>query len=86
MKQVRQSPLRSARGRLVAELLAGSWRAEPPAIVNSAEELSAISRLLLKAGAGGLAWCKVRHSNLKASLAARKLQQAYRVHSLQSAL
>jgi hypothetical protein len=86
VKQVRKSPLRSARGRLVAELLAGSWRAEPPAIVNSAEELSAISRLLLKAGAGGLAWCKVRHSDLKASLAARKLQQAYRVHSLQAAL
>lgn len=86
MKQGSKAPSRSARGRLVAELLAGSWRAQPPAVVNSAEELSAISRLLLKAGAGGLAWCKVRHSDLRNSLAARKLQQAYRVHSLQAAL
>jgi hypothetical protein len=86
VKQARKSPSRSARGRLVAQLLAGSWRAAPPATLNSAEELSAISRLLLKAGAGGLAWSKVRHSDLKSSLAARKLQQAYRVHSIQAAL
>lgn len=86
VKQDSKALSRESRGRLVAQLLAGSWRATPPAPVNSAEELSAISRLLLRAGVAGLAWRKVRHSTLSASLAARKLQQAYRVHSLQAAL
>lgn len=75
---------RAARGRLVAQLLAGAWRCSPPS--NSAEELAEIATLLLKSGAGSLAWCRIRHSELRTSAVAHLFQRAYRLHSLQAAL
>ncbi|HXG95298.1 MAG TPA: nucleotidyltransferase family protein [Blastocatellia bacterium] len=74
------------RGMLVAQLLAGSWRSEPPPTSTSPEELADIATLLLKSGSGGLAWNKIRHSALRDSHAAREFQKAYRLHSLQAAL
>ncbi|MFY9607515.1 MAG: nucleotidyltransferase family protein [Blastocatellia bacterium] len=75
-----------ARGRLVAQLLSGAWRASPTPPTSSAQELEDVAALLPSSGAGGLAWCKIRHSVLGTSPTAFQLQQAYRLHSLQAAL
>lgn len=72
------------RGRLVAQLLSCAWRCSPQ--TNSAEELAAIAGLLLKSGAGGLAWCAVRDTKLSASAVGESFHNAYRLHSLQAAL
>lgn len=77
---------RAARGRLVAQLLSEAWRGSPPQPLNSARELEEIAPLLLKSGAGGLAWCRVRKTPLRTSRAASHFRQAYRLHSLQAAL
>ncbi|MFY9555703.1 MAG: nucleotidyltransferase family protein [Blastocatellia bacterium] len=74
------------RGELVAQALAGAWRSSPAAPTNTARELEEISTLLLKSGAAGLAWCKVRQSELRFSSAADHFHQAYRLQSLQAAL
>jgi hypothetical protein len=73
-------------GRLVAKVLAGSWRVEPPPPDISAEELSLVAPLLLESGAGALGWRKVRNSPLSATPAALELQQAYRLHTLQAGI
>lgn len=70
----------------MAQLLAGAWRASPHAPANSAQELEEVAPLLLRSGAGGLAWCKVRHSELGSPPVADQLHQAYRLQSLQAAL
>jgi hypothetical protein len=77
---------KASRGRLVAQLLAGAWRASPPRPTTSSQELEQLAPLLLRSGAGGLAWCKVRHSELGSSPVADQLHQAYRLQSLQAAL
>lgn len=74
------------RGRLVAELLAGSWRSPAPPVGTSGEDLNGLTALLISSGAGGLAWCRVRQTDLREAPFARQLRQAYRFHSLQSAL
>jgi hypothetical protein len=92
------------RGKLVAQLLAGTWRSADPSppsagklIAGAAEhdkveacptreELEVIAPLLFKSGAAGLAWRKIRDSDLRHSSAARQLQTAYRSQSLQAAL
>ena len=73
-------------GRLVAKVLAGSWRVEPPPPDISAEELSLVAPLLLGSGAGALGWRKVRNSPLSATPAALELQQSYRLHTLQAGI
>jgi Uncharacterised nucleotidyltransferase len=77
---------KGSRGRLVAQLLSGAWRGLPPRPATSSQELERLVPLLLRSGAGGLAWCKVRHSELGSSAVADQLHQAYRLQSLQAAL
>jgi hypothetical protein len=74
------------RGRQIATALAGSWRSSPPALVLSPAALARIAPRLLQTGGGGLAWWKVRHSPLQASPPAFQFRQAYRLHSIHSAL
>jgi hypothetical protein len=75
---------RSENGRLVAELLAGSWRDCKPSL--SIAQMGAIAQLLLRSGAGGLTWCAIRNSDLRGSPFAELFQAAYRMQTLQSAL
>ncbi|MEK6288268.1 MAG: nucleotidyltransferase family protein [Acidobacteriota bacterium] len=76
----------ASRGLLIARLLAGAWRASPPQPTTSSLELEQLAPLLLNSGAGALAWCKLRHSELSCSAVADQLHQAYRLQSLQAAL
>jgi hypothetical protein len=68
-------------GRLVASILAGSWRASPPRLESSNDELASVSTALLKSGAGGLAWWRVRNSGPEGEPAAQ-FRQAYLLHTI----
>lgn len=71
---------------LLAEVLAGSWRASPPEPKLSGEELAWISPLLVGSGAAALVWWKVRGSALRDCAAAQALRQSYYRQTLQAAL
>lgn len=73
-------------GRVLAAFLSGSWRALPPDANISAEELKVITPLLLKSGAGSVAWRSVRDSRVNECEAALQLRSAYQLHSLQAAI
>jgi len=77
---------RVERGRLVAELLAKSWRPSPSLPAISAQELDAIATTLMRSGAGALAWWRVHDSDLRVTASAEQLHQAYRLQSLQAVL
>jgi hypothetical protein len=79
------------RGRLVAQLLAGSWRSSPPAPEDAAPgiaegDLAEVAPLLLKSGGAALGWRQIQHSGLRSTPSAEELHQAYRLHTLQAAL
>jgi hypothetical protein len=64
-------------GRLIAQTLAGSWRALQTPLELKADELSAITPQLLSAGVAGLAWRRVRNSPLKDTPSAAELRRNY---------
>ncbi|MGW8267582.1 MAG: nucleotidyltransferase family protein [Longimicrobiales bacterium] len=70
------------RGRAVAGLLAGAWRSSPPASQILPQALEEISPVLLRQSSGGLAWHRLRGSNLARLPAAAPLREAYRYHTL----
>lgn len=82
----RGAQLKTSHGRLVAQVLAGAWRSSSLPPTSSSDELEEIATLLMRSGAAGLAWCRVRKSNLQSSAAAAKFHQAYRLQSLQAVL
>jgi hypothetical protein len=65
-------------------MLSGAWRCQP--VTNSSYELEEIASLLTTCGAGGLAWCRLRGSDLRHSQIAELFQAQYRFQSLQAAL
>ena len=73
-------------GRLIAKVLAGSWRPATAPLTISQAELDAVAPMLLESGAGALGWKRVSNSNLRTVPAALELEQAYRLHALQSAI
>jgi Uncharacterised nucleotidyltransferase len=73
-------------GSVLASFLKGSWRRKPPALVTSGDELTQIAPLLLRSGGGALGWHRVRDSSLQASAVARSLRQAYRLHTIRTAI
>ncbi|HMG32373.1 MAG TPA: nucleotidyltransferase family protein [Blastocatellia bacterium] len=75
-----------ALGRIVARVLQTSWRSEPEVPSLAENELNQIAPALLKCGAGALAWRVISGSALAETSSGAKLQQAYRVHSLQAAM
>jgi hypothetical protein len=74
------------KGKLVSSLLYQSWRLSlrPPPI--SEGELATITPLLLGSGAGALAWTRIRDSELRESLSAGELQQAYKLHAVHASI
>ncbi len=80
-RRVRQHP-----GQLIARLLSGSWRSNPPEFDFSEEEIEAVIPQLLGSGAGALGWKRIKDSALRTSPVAAKLQQAYRLHTLYAGL
>jgi hypothetical protein len=69
-------PTESA-GRLIAQTLAGSWRALPTPLELKADELSLITPNLLGGGVAGLAWRRVRDTHLKDTPSAPELRSHY---------
>jgi len=67
-------------------VLADSWREVLPALEMTAEELAAVTPALLQTGSGALGWRRVRDSHWRNSSAASELQQAYRIHAVQTVL
>lgn len=79
-------------GQLLARVLVGSWRREPPPPSLSEAELAEIAAPLIRSGAGALAWWHIRHSALRSGVGAAALRQEYfdqsvraarRIHELQ---
>lgn len=75
-----------SRGGLIADTLSGTWRGVPLTLEQPAADLAGILSLLLKSGVAPLEWRRVRHSELRTCPSALRLQQAYRLHTLQSAV
>jgi hypothetical protein len=71
-------------GGLVARFLAGAWRLKPPAFDLSSHDLEKIAPLLLRSGAAGIGWWRLRGSELQDCLAAIELRQTHRLYTLQS--
>ncbi|HEU4752346.1 MAG TPA: nucleotidyltransferase family protein, partial [Armatimonadota bacterium] len=76
---------RTEQGALIARVLSGAWRAVPPPLDFSEAELNHTLPLLLRTGAAGLAWWRVRHSPLANTESGGELQQAYRHYTLRAA-
>jgi hypothetical protein len=74
------------KGRLIAKVLAGSWRSSPAPLKLSNAELDVVTPMLLTTGAGALGWQRIGNSNLRSSPRGLELEQAYRLHALQSAI
>ena len=70
------------RGGRVAQALSGAWRAVPPPPEITAAGLREIEPLLLRAGAGGLAWARVRGTPLEAAFSGGPLHHAYMYQAL----
>jgi hypothetical protein len=73
-------------GRLIAKVLAGAWRRAPSPLELSISELDVVAPMLLASGAGALGWKRVSNSNLRTAPLALELEQAYRLHALQSVM
>lgn len=74
------------RGRRMAALLEGSWRASAPPLCLTPADLAATAPLALATGAGALAFWRLRHAGRASSPEAAPFQQAYRLHALESAI
>lgn len=73
-------------GSLIASTLGGSWRSSPPFRSISHEELARVTPHLLGSLAGALAWWKIKHTDLKSTPVGIELHEAYRFHSIRTAL
>lgn len=73
-------------GSVLASLLRGIWRHNPPDLATSEDELTQVTPLLLRSGGGALGWHGIRHSTFQTSAAAHTLRQAYRLHAIRTAV
>jgi hypothetical protein len=64
-------------GKLVAQVLEGAWRESPPELKCSAASLTRVVPVLLKTGAGGLAWWRLRDSGMASTEPAARLHREY---------
>jgi hypothetical protein len=70
----------------VAAALAQAWRVSPPAWEPDRGSLALVEPLLVASGAGALAWRRLRLADEARSPAGFALQQAYRLHAVESLL
>jgi putative nucleotidyltransferase-like protein len=73
-------------GSRLACVLAGAWRAAPPALSLSADGVAEVVPSLLRTGAAGLTWWRLRGTEAAAFPAARELHEAYRLQTLHAAV
>lgn len=77
-------------GELLAKILTGAWRATPPHLEISEAQLAVVVQPLLTTGAGALAWWRIAQSSPQSEARnfaiADELHQAYRLHTLHSAI
>lgn len=74
------------RGKWVAGTLYQSWRTSAPALDVPTDALDEVQPLLVLSGSAGLAWRRVRGSELEGSEAARHLREAFRHQVILSAV
>jgi hypothetical protein len=71
-----------ARGAAVAAVLAGAWRRSPPP--PDLDDVSEVVPMLVRGGAAGLAWHRLRAGPLCKTFACRELRQHYRMQALRA--
>jgi hypothetical protein len=74
------------RGRAIASVLRSTWREVPASAEGLSEAVSLASETLLGTGCGALAWWRIRNSPLVNESGAAPLREAFRLHTLQSAV
>lgn len=80
------SDVAKRKGELVARALIGSWRKQPPPLELTPIELEEVAPLLYGSGAAGLAWKRLKSSQLKEHPSATVLHQGYRLLWLESVI
>ncbi|GMR12667.1 MAG: hypothetical protein BMS9Abin29_0858 [Gemmatimonadota bacterium] len=78
-------PSAQSRGRAIATFLAGSWRTRPPPYRRASIDETGLASQLVKTGAGGLGWWRVRDSGIDFP-GASELREAYRLQTLHSGI
>jgi hypothetical protein len=75
------------KGHLVAEVLAGSWRLQPPPLrAFAAAELDEVTPLLYDSGTVALGWRRIGQTPLRNTASGELMHQAYRLLLLESEL
>ena len=74
------------RGERVSSLLAGAWRPAPPPPAVAAPDVSDLVPLLIRTGAGALAWWRLRAGAAPGGATTQALRQAYRTQALEARL
>jgi hypothetical protein len=82
---MRREPDEQRRGALVAVVLAGAWRAEPPPLALPPDDLAAVVPLLAQSSASSLAWRRLEAARLHTGRSTRPLQRTYRIDAIESA-
>lgn len=73
-------------GRLIAAALRRAWDQSPPDLDLTTAQLDQIAPLLLRTGAGALAWLRIRDTKLEQAYSSLELQQSYRLHTIEAAV
>jgi hypothetical protein len=79
-----KQPIFDSTGKQVAEFLAGSWRKSPGKLAMTAINVTAIAPLLLRSGAGALAWWRLRNSGMSAIPVGTQFREAYMTYAVHS--
>ena len=74
------------KGRLVAEVLAGSWRHSEVPPLNISEAARCSHALAIDSGTAALGWRRISKTSLRSTPSGEVLHQAYRLQSLQSGI
>src|SRR5207245_10719558 len=72
-------------GSAVAAALRGAWRESPPKLELPAEDLAAITPLLLRSGAGALGWWRCRHGDVHTPTGVQQLRDTDRYYAIHAA-